>query len=673
MSSIKAHQFSKPGNAFIFVLALFVLVVTLLGALPNLFRPIDGDESIYFYYSRYWLRGGGFFDEFWHDDKPGMLQIIWAFLINSDNPIASFYNIRLFAFAYQIFTVAAFYKLVRVLRVGNIAEQLLFVLIFAVVYLNPLVQGDRVNANNFVVLPILVCAICFVREKYLYAALCIGFSFSIKQNTALEILPASVLLWATGVNAMLARGDYILLALLRATKPLFQQFFVFLAPITSLGCLALFDGNFLRFIEVSFIDRVSSHILHKDYSAALKFGVPIAEGFLVLLVGAVGFFVSGCANIIHSYRPSVKLVLGGFDRYLLLWIFFGSVSVWVGGYFFPHYFLEIVPILVLAGCIFLSRAPWFLLSVVVYSCWIYAGLDWGSGLIFLALCWLIWGASVLSGCTSSYFCKLILILVTVLYSSPSNPLVKFWSQFKSSEFLDFYYTDRDLNIRDAARFLSDRNSDSIFVYDYVMEIYSLAGIVSPIGVAPKFHFIDFSKVILDNKNYEDDSDLLASNASLLLASIEKSEFDYIVINFASIRDAEFPFVNSMLERMSDYQAIKSFDQVWIYARVSGARSSQTGERISASRVSVRDGYLEIVLDMESLSPILSAELRCGGLDWRFPENGLQYPMKILSGLNKSVVTARLRGSLPEACKFQLIQVGGSRTIDLSILGNEQLR
>ena len=165
---------------------------------PAFLLPLSGDETFHLFLSGLLKHGGRLFDQYWVDDKPGGMQLIYYIFTPFRDGLSNFYAIKLFTAAYQLLTSFAFYFLCKHCFApnGRIAKALL--LIFILVYANPMVEGQFSNADNLVVLWIILAAYFFLGRWHMLSALSVGICFCLKQNTALEILPSSLTIIAQG-------------------------------------------------------------------------------------------------------------------------------------------------------------------------------------------------------------------------------------------------------------------------------------------------------------------------------------------------------------------------------------------------------------------------------------------------------------------------------------------
>ena len=638
---------------------LFVSLWFSGAAVRIFFTPLAGDESYYFYFSQLMKHGGQFFDKYWLEDKPGGLQFFYYIITPFRNGFYNFYSIRVFTIIYQLITIGVFYSLCkRVFRVRRNAARMLLP-IFILVYLNPVVEGQFSNADNFVVLWILLAAHLFLSNMHMRTALVIGISFCIKQNTSLEVMPSSLAIMAKEFSAGTATA---LVRFIRSFRIPLMQLVVFFLPITFLFLYSEFNGTGSNFMEHAFLNRMRSHIMYKNYDFATRYGIPILSQTLILWVGTLGYFLAFVARLLNpKWRYPTEQF--SFKLYTFLWLIFSVTSVWVGGYFFPHYFVEIVPLLVIASTMFfLEVGAVGFYSVLVTFLWISSA---GAGL------WLIIPIGIVaSGYVfekgiriPSDVVRPALILASLLFTLKENPWTSV-SRLIGSQDRYQYYSENDRNIYDAADFLRVSGAKNPFVYDHTMEIYCLAGMISEFRYGPKYQYVNYSELLKENLNYPNNSQELNKRRSELLRLLDSGVFDYVVVNHGVVRKEEGPEFVPILKGMHKYSFLKKFGQVWVYSKSGTRKFEERKCKIEKAILDKASDQILISINQPAFVPEIRVTLSCeGGLVWQYPENGIIFPMKTVQDADLIEVSASSRGFAGGECSLVLENVFGERRLD----------
>ena len=629
----------------------FVCLWFLISIFPILLTPLCGDESFFFYYSLFMKHGGTFFGTYWIDDKPGGMQFLYYLITPFKNGIFNLYSIRIFTIFYQAFTTAVFYVLSRRIFVSRPGIAKVTLPIFILLYLNPLVEGQYSNGDNFVVLWILLAAYFFTVSRHLFTALSIGICFCLKQNTALEVLPSSLTLIGQHLSDLaLPLG----MRLKRALAMSLKQIVVFFVPIGILILYTIYLHTSGHFFRLTFLDRIQSHILHKDYELATRFFVPIFRQTSVLwfgLLGYTGVFIlrifSGKSGVLTGTMSS------SLRWYIFVWAIVASISVWVGGYFFPHYFIEITPILTLGAVLFLVETPaiiFYVLLIFSISIITNCGLPVRIGASVVA---------IITGCCETRLirvkdivrtCLVLLCLIMAFNTTPFSFLSKF---IKSKDF-QIAYSLNDKDIFAASTYLYQNNAKNTFVYDYTMEIYSLSGIIPEFKYPAKALYINYARLIKNNLCYPSDENILRTRREELISQIKQGKFKNIVINFNSILPGEDVYMKPIVESMVLYKPEKTFGNVWVYTLSDRSDISATfRERVRDVRVESKSDIIDIRIKRSAFIADTEMLLVCEDVQWHYPENGIIYPMRASQDHAEINVKANRRGMPARECSLVL--------------------
>lgn len=626
-----------------------------VSAVRILLAPLTGDESIYLYFAQLMRHGGHFFDSFWADDKPGGIQLLYSLITPFKNGLFNFYAIRIFTVLYQALTVIAFYFLTRKIFSSRPHAAKLLLPVFVLVYLNPLVEGQFSNADNFVVLWILLAAHFFIDGRHLFSALAIGTSFCLKQNTALEILPSSL--------TLISREMFVVVApvcprVFRSLRIPLKQLAVFFIPLLIIVLYTLYLGTAENFLNIAFLNRIRSHVLYKNYDFAARYGIPIIKQTAILWVGMVGFILIFLGKALFDKACQSE----GFNIYTLFWVLCSGLSVWVGGYFFPHYFIEITPVLVISAVIFLLEISgfWFCLLLAALSLLYSQWLVWAVSGLFCA------GIYVLSRHRPAFntVARLLMILVFLLITMKANPVLDAMSIVNSGDRFR-YYSSNDRDVLRAAEYLRQINSNSVFIYDYTMELYCLSGITPAFRYGSKVQYVNYSRFVKDNRNYIGEDAILDARRDELLAMLKNSVFKHVVINYNTVRKEEAPQLIQLIAAMAQYDIIANFGGIWVYENKGTLVARKNSNYILRSATLAEDGRkLKIFIQRKSLVADLSADLVCGTKSWHYPENGIVFPMKATQDKNGIEIEAVYGGEGPK-CEVTIYNIYGPNVVQFT--------
>lgn len=614
---------------------------------PIMLMPLTGDETFFFYFSWMLKRGLPLFDESWIDDKPPGLHLLYLLWAPFSDNVWNFYSVKIWTCLYQAVTSLLFYRLCRRLLRPYPGSEHALLLVFILIYTNPMIEGQYSCADNFTVLPILAAANLFFDGHYLWAAFAVGLDFCIKPNTALEVLPSSLSLagrlMSAGTQALWRRA-------LKAASALGLQFAAFMVPITAILVYTLWLGTGRNFLDIAFLSRIHSHLLFKNYDFAARYTVPIVRQSMILWIGLAGFLALFGLRFLRRRRGSGRgrVADGPEDLYLGLWAGCALASVWVGGYFFPHYFLELAPVLVLCSAVFFleisALAFYAALAVSIIASRVMAP----SGTWPAALAWALPGALAIFverwGRWSKHLLRPLWVLGCLMLTLDSNPFRALAAVARGGAFTWYNRNDRDA--WEAARYLKQAGVRNAFIYDYTAEIHYLSGVAPALGYAYKTQLVDYGSLVKDNLVYPTDKGALARRFKLLSEALSGASVEHVVLNFNMITRAEYPLVRPLLEHLDRYQVERNFGGVWIYRRRDDAeRGRLLGGplRVRRAVVDVGEDLVRISVSRRSAVPETEIDFQCGDLRWRFPEDGIIYPMDAEQDPEGVRIAARARG------------------------------
>jgi 4-amino-4-deoxy-L-arabinose transferase-like glycosyltransferase len=290
--------------------------------LPFLQEPLDGDEGIYSSIAM-WLDHGAVLYKDLVDLKPPLLFYIYLSIF------------KLFGWsALSLRSFSLFYSLIGTIMIFFIGRRLLnersglsAALLFAVFSGGPMIEGAGANAEVFMILPMMLALLFFLRNEYLLAGLLSGLAIMIKQVALYNFLALiGFNLWpvlkdrrqwldALKINGRLIVGFMVVPAL----------FLVYFA----------FKGALNDLIEATILVGVRNIKPNLLFFLARTVYIALLENSLLWLLAI--------AAIVHIWLTKSSRQL----KYLTIWAGFSLLGVFTGGYAFGHYYIQIIPALCL--------------------------------------------------------------------------------------------------------------------------------------------------------------------------------------------------------------------------------------------------------------------------------------------------------------------------------------
>ncbi len=294
-------------------------VLFFLLRLPSLFEPRwYGDEGIYQVIGLA-LRDGGLLYRDTYDNKPPLLYLIYA-LGNADQ-----FWIRLMSLIVGILTIVTLLFLAKKLFINNKAVYV-SVFFFSITFGVPYFEGNIANAENFMLLPILLAGY-FVFE---YEAKHTRFLFLAGTLLSLAFLIKIVGLFdAVAFGVFLVIQNYTSLRNVVQTelKRLFPLIIGFLIPIFLTGAFFYFHGALSLFISAAFQQNVG----YVGYGNTFI----IPQGLLILKLVALG---ATCFYLFIKRRSISPAFM-----FILLWLMFSLFNAYFSGRPYTHYLLVLLP------------------------------------------------------------------------------------------------------------------------------------------------------------------------------------------------------------------------------------------------------------------------------------------------------------------------------------------
>ncbi len=302
---------------------LFSSLIFFVFRFPSLFEPDwYGDEGIYQVVAMGINHGRLLYRDIW-DNKPPLLYVLYA-LLSSDQ-----FTVRLASLVFGIVSVFVFFflakKLLKKQMVVNIAT-LLYSFLFGI----PLLEGNIANAENFMLLPILSCALllwkCLEREKYrglILAGFLLSVAFLFKVVAVFDFAAFFLFL---GFELLKKKTQ-----LTTIISRLFSFTASFGAPIVLVALYFLLNGAFSDFLKAF----ITQNVGYVGYGNQLFIPQGLLFAKLMLLAGFCLFLFIKRKTF---SRESI---------FILLWIAFAIFNAFFSQRPYTHYVLVLLPSFVL--------------------------------------------------------------------------------------------------------------------------------------------------------------------------------------------------------------------------------------------------------------------------------------------------------------------------------------
>lgn len=314
------------------LILISILVVSFFIRLPSLLEPLSiTDESIYLTIGQKIVRGGILYlDAF--DHKTPLIYYLTAAVIKLFGP--SFWSFRFTLLIWALVTLVVFYFLGKKLFGQKIA--LVATAFFSLLINTPLFEGNTVNGEILMALPIVLGMLLGLNRKFFLSGICFSIAFLFKVPAIFDFAALVFFICLSfdrkGIKSILR--NILKLALGFSIPFLFT--IAFFATKGALG--AYFDAAFL--FNVSYTNY-NNYFLFENGLLLIK-ALPI---LVVLIYFAKKVFLDNKSN---------KTVEISFFEFLLIWLSFSFYGVLFAGRPYEHYLIQIAaPVsLIAAVCIF---------------------------------------------------------------------------------------------------------------------------------------------------------------------------------------------------------------------------------------------------------------------------------------------------------------------------------
>jgi 4-amino-4-deoxy-L-arabinose transferase-like glycosyltransferase len=332
------------------VLLVAVLVLTWILRMNFWGQPFEMDEGLHAYMGWGMLQGLVPFKDMYNTKPPG-IYALHALLFLFAEPTAL--NIKVFASIYTLLTTIAVFFTARKLA-GDTAG-LLAALLFGIFSSGPNIQGGGVNSEVFMVLPYTLAAYSLLRaleteepKHYLLFGIFTGLACTLKQVAAVNLLWIALYLvfrivrardWNTRARAVVD-GLWVAAGAALPWLPFVGYFFV--NDALSKFYFWMVSANF-QYIGDGYQELPGFTLFTHRMKLVLSESGPL------WLLALIGLWRGGKEFRRHEVAsPNREL---GRDYRILIstWPIFSFLGVALGGRFFSHYYIQMVPSLAVLG------------------------------------------------------------------------------------------------------------------------------------------------------------------------------------------------------------------------------------------------------------------------------------------------------------------------------------
>lgn len=325
------------------VLGLCILFFLL--RLPSIIEPYwYGDEGIYHVIGQAMNNGQLLYRDIW-DNKPPLLYLIYAYA-NGDQMLVRFISLIV-----GFFSVVAFYLLSSKLF---LSERISFIitLIYVLLFATPILEGNIANAENFILLPIILAA--WLTAKYVLDP---HRSKEKKMQGVTILVVAGLLLGTAFLFKIVAIFDLAAFALFlilhelkkfnlkhikEAITPVFALVSGFLIPFIIATVYFSLQGILIDYLQGAFAGNVD----YVGFENSL-FGIP--QG--LLLIKVIGLMIALIFIIIK------RTMFSKVSLFITLWTLFALFNANFSGRPYIHYILVMLPsFCLLIGLMFNSKS-----------------------------------------------------------------------------------------------------------------------------------------------------------------------------------------------------------------------------------------------------------------------------------------------------------------------------
>ena len=314
---------------------LIVLFFFFLLRLPSLFEPYwYGDEGIYQTLGIALKNDKLLYRDIW-DNKPPFIYLLYS-VLNSDQ-----FATRLASLVAGLLSILVFFFLAKKLfspPTGRSKIHFFATIIFAILLGLPLIEGNIANAENFMLLPILIAAYIIIKNpkvnsqlssvtrrinsQFLTAGFLLSFAFLFKVVAFLDLAAFTIFIVIVSVRERLN-----LKSIKNIKVQITSVIIGFIIPIILTTLFFLVNNALVDFLQATFVQNVG-YISYEN-----EFLIP--NGLLFLKAVLLSLFI--------LYIFKIRKILSVTTIFIVIWFAFSLFNAFFAGRPYPHYLLVLLP------------------------------------------------------------------------------------------------------------------------------------------------------------------------------------------------------------------------------------------------------------------------------------------------------------------------------------------
>lgn len=332
------------------IIFMFILIICALLRGQFLNGPFESDEGGYAYIGKEIFNGKTLYVDIW-DNKPPLIFYLYGFILLLQKNIVSIKVITILFVLLETVLIFLIGKNIFNKRIAFISSFL-----FAIFSGTPLMQGDGSNVEVFLNLFLLFSFYFFIEyinkkeNKYLiYTGLALGVGFMFKQVALFNFIAILILLFFINKEEIIF-----------PIKKLSYVVISFLSPTIFFLIYSFVKKSLREFIFAIFIYNISYIASSEDF-----YYRAIHNTLLIMLENYILWFLGLIAVLLILFKNrTIK------NNSILLYTLFTLFGVIVGGKFFPHYYITLIPPLSLLSAYSLNYFLKLKNKKVKYFIWI---------------------------------------------------------------------------------------------------------------------------------------------------------------------------------------------------------------------------------------------------------------------------------------------------------------
>jgi 4-amino-4-deoxy-L-arabinose transferase-like glycosyltransferase len=317
------------------------LVLQLILRIPFLNEPLEGDEGVYAYMGQRIMAGEVPYRDYF-DHKPPVVYYIYAFILKSFGQ--TIFSIRFATALLSLLTTIFIFLVGR--RMFSEVFGLISAFLYALFSGGPLIEGAGSNTEVFMVLFLMVAFYFFTGKRtardLFFCGLFSGLAFMTKQVAALNFL-VFLIFSMIGIGK-LGEGEDAGIDWFPNLHPISGFYLILGFLMFPLGFTLYFwlNRGLAEFIDYAFLFNLGYVQPKLDLFFFYRtFYIALVENSILWLLG-----VAGLIYIIFQKRE-------GKASLLIIWFLASLLGVYLGGFSFGHYFIQVIPALSMLSAIFI--------------------------------------------------------------------------------------------------------------------------------------------------------------------------------------------------------------------------------------------------------------------------------------------------------------------------------